>query len=143
MNQNIINLLKREHLVLLGHTRDLGDILAGSGGLTDKDTRIRISATVGDMYRLLKSHGELENERLYPALRIAFGEETDWMLGMTEMQDEMILNEAKRLYDFATLQPSSVLQNEFELAVANLIRWIGEHVAFEEEKLFPRYPGGI
>ena len=94
--------------------------------------------TLDRIRTIVKSHGELETAKLFPALREATREDSDWQLGMTEMQDELILKEVGRLCDLVSRTPMGISLPELKESATHLARWITEHVTIEEKFLFPK-----
>jgi hemerythrin superfamily protein len=136
--KSLIEILKEEHQSLLTEMRYLQRAVAGKA--SGSEARGKVTGSIERLYRLLKSHGDLEKEQLFPALRNAYAEDSNWQLGMTEMQDGLILQEVKRLLDRNSVQSPAVPSDEIKETVSNLSRWIEEHVTMEEEQLFPKLP---
>jgi iron-sulfur cluster repair protein YtfE (RIC family) len=86
---------------------------------------------------LLSEHGKKETEALFPTLLARLPKADHWQVRMLEIQDEAIGVEARHLLDWCALPspPSSARVQEHGL---RLVRWLREHVAVEEERLFPR-----
>jgi hemerythrin superfamily protein len=86
---------------------------------------------------LLTAHGRLEVETLFPALKASLPKSDRWQIVMLEIQDEAILVETRHLLEWCA-NPAVVPAGRFQEGGARLVRWVREHVAIEEERLFPR-----
>jgi hypothetical protein len=62
-------------------------------------------------------------------------------MGMTETQDEMLLQEVRHLHELVSGLPSSVSVEQLKRSMAYLVQWLREHVRIEEEDLFPKLQG--
>jgi len=86
---------------------------------------------------LLTEHGKKESERLFPVLLSRLPDSDHWQVRMLEIQDEAIVVEAGHLLDWCKAPSTPPLATVREHGV-RLVRWLREHVAIEEERLFPR-----
>jgi hemerythrin-like domain-containing protein len=133
---DLLDLLKREHQQALALAGEL------EGFLPPPKAKNHIaSALIGQplekLIALLSEHGKRETESLFPVLLSRIPQTDHWQIRMLEIQDEAIGVEARHLLDWcrAPSPPPSARVREHGL---RLVRWLREHVAVEEERLFPR-----
>ena len=133
-----IQTLKDDHRQLLALAGEAQALLAGeSPRAMPPPDHERLQMCLRQLIDLLQSHGRLEDAELFPALRRRLPEADHWQIKMVEIQDEAVLMLANDLQGWATgvssFSPEWVQEN-----AARLLRWLHEHVAIEEERLFPR-----
>ncbi len=136
---DFLDALKEDHRRLLIQIEELERILMGFTDPLSTAARNGIRELLQRCIELLKSHGERETAELFPLLRSHLPEADEWLVGMTEVQDEMILQVARQLlYEFCSGTPSSISVERLREDGARLVRWARMHVRVEEERLFPR-----
>ena len=136
--QELVRRLEEDHRILLEKLRDLESWVAAGKGSPNQAFWDRVTQSMAAIIDILKIHSELEEQKLFPILRLAAGEDSDWQLGMTEMQDNLIFKEVERLRDLVTSRPMGISLPELKESTAHLTRWINEHITIEEQFLFPK-----
>jgi len=134
--KKLLNLLKEEHRRLLTQTEELSAILSASS-IRPVD-HARCGQLLQQFLELKTAHGQKEVAELFPALEQALPQTDYWQIKMLEIQEEAILSEARHLYEWMANHPASASFERLREDGARLIRWMREHVDFEEERLFPR-----
>jgi len=136
--RKLVETLEADHQDLTADLRILEEFVLVGKGSPGPEFWARVVETLNRVHARLKSHGELEERELYPALRMATGEESDWQLGMTEMQDGLIIKEVTRLFNLVSENPRGISLPELKESATHLKRWLHEHMEIEEKFLFPK-----
>jgi len=134
----LVALLKGEHQTLLALARDLETVLpAPRAKSVAVSTQPKLRQFLDRIIALLTAHGRMETEALFPALLARLPHSDHWQVRMLEIQDEAILVEAGHLRDWCA-EAQAPPAARFREHGVRLERWLREHVAIEEERLFPR-----
>jgi len=134
---DLVALLKEEHQTLLALARELEAVLPSPRAKSVAvSTQPKLKQFLGRIIALLTSHGKMETQVLFPALLSRLPQSDHWQVRMLEIQDEAILVEAGHLRDWCA--DSSPPAARFREHGVRLVRWLREHVAIEEERLFPK-----
>ncbi|MBI3622050.1 MAG: hemerythrin domain-containing protein [Nitrospirae bacterium] len=136
--KKLLDLLVEEHRRLLALTEQLSAILSSESVRPDERTRFR--QLLAQFLELKTAHGQKEVAELFPALEQALPQADHWQIKMLEIQEESILSEARHLYQWIVDNPASGSFERLREDGARMIRWMREHIKFEEERLFPRLP---
>jgi iron-sulfur cluster repair protein YtfE (RIC family) len=136
--RELVERLEADHRILLSKLKSLEEWVAGGKASPNPEFWNRTLQSLVEIRDILKVHGEMEERKLFPVLRMATGEDSDWQLGMTEMQDGLILSELERLRELVSRQPRGISQPELKESTTHLTRWIHEHMEIEEKFLFPK-----
>lgn len=131
--------LKEDHSRLLAEVRKLEEILNPMKAPLNPPARERFLEFLKNLTDLLEAHVELESNQFFSRLRSVLPEKDQWQLRMMEVQDEMILNQVKRLYEMASAAPHCISVTQLKDSGMHLTRWIREHIIIEEEHLFPKF----
>jgi hypothetical protein len=138
MRLDLLGKLQDDHRQLLALVDRLEHLLAR---LTNPPTPADLTAlqeALEQFIAKLSSHGAWESREFFPALRGRLNEGEQWLIGMTEIQDEAMLSEAEGLHrlvsDATSIQPIGKLKEDG----GRLVRWVREHVMIEEERLFTK-----
>jgi hemerythrin-like domain-containing protein len=133
---DLLDLLRREHQQALALAGELEGFLPPQK-VKNRLASAQIRQPLERLIALLSSHGKRETESLFPVLLSRLPRTDHWQIRMLEIQDEALGVEARHLLDWcrAPLPPPSEQVREHGL---RLVRWLREHVAVEEERLFPR-----
>jgi hemerythrin-like domain-containing protein len=134
--KKLLDLLVDEHGQLLALTGKLSAIL--SSDTVRPDDRARLRRLLEQFLELKIAHGQKEVAELFPALEQVLPQADQWQIKMLEIQEESILSEARHLYQWMVDNPASGSFEQLREDGARLIRWMREHVKFEEERLFSR-----
>ena len=134
--KKLLDLLVEEHRQLLALTEQLSAILLSESVRPDDRTRLR--QLLAQFLELKTTHGQKEVAELFPALEQTLPQADYWQIKMLEIQEESILSEARHLYQWMADNPSSASFERLREDGARMIRWMQEHVKFEEERLFSR-----
>lgn len=138
---NFVKTLIADHQRFLVLAKELEGILSE---LTDSITPSVLEGLrkrFQQIIELLSSHVERKRNELFPVLRDRLPKANYWLMEMTEPQDEMLLNEVRQLHDLVSGLPSPISAEQLKKSVAQLNRWLREHVMIEEEHLFTRLQG--
>lgn len=132
----LLDQLKREHQQALALAGELEGLLPPPRA-ENHLAYVQIRQPLERLIALLSEHGKRETEFLFPVLLSRLPQTDHWQIRMLEIQDEAIGVEAHHLLDWcrAPSPPPSAQVREHGL---RLVRWLREHVAVEEERLFPR-----
>jgi hemerythrin-like domain-containing protein len=136
--QEIVRGLEADHRELSVKLHSLERWVMGEKGSPKQDYWDRFLNSLVEIRDILKVHSEVEEQKLFTVLRLATGEDSDWQLGMTEMQDALIFKELERLGNLVNSQPRGISLAELKESTAHLTRWIQEHIAIEEKFIFPK-----
>ncbi|HTP42691.1 MAG TPA: hemerythrin domain-containing protein [Nitrospiria bacterium] len=128
--------LKREHEQVLDLARELEGFLPPPKSNNALQTA-QLRMSLERLTVLLAEHGKKETDLLFPELLSRLPKSDHWQVRMLEIQDEAIGVEARHLLDWCTTPTAPPLARVREHGV-RLVRWLREHVAIEEERLFPR-----
>ncbi|MEW6324553.1 MAG: hemerythrin domain-containing protein [Nitrospirota bacterium] len=133
-----IQSLKEDHRQLLALAGEAEALLVlESPSMMPPPERERLRACLQRLIELLAAHGRIEEQQLFPALRLRLAEADHWQVKMIEVQDEAILTLARDLAAWsagaASCPPEWVRESG-----SRLLRWLHEHVVIEEERLFPK-----
>jgi hemerythrin-like domain-containing protein len=120
------------------------DAMIGEMEKTIKGLKNPVSPVIQEKFRglidplteLLMAHDELETRELFPILQKRVPKADQWQIRMVEVQDEMILAEARHFQELFTGAPSSASAERIRVSGAHLVRWIREHIMIEEQNLF-------
>jgi hypothetical protein len=128
--------LKREHEQALAIAKELEGFLPLPSS-KDAAPSAQLPPLLERLIVHLSEHGKKETEALFPTLLARLPKTDHWQVRMLEIQDEAIGVEARHLLDWCALPspPPSARVREHGL---RLVRWLREHAAVEEERLFPR-----
>jgi len=140
MTDLIITLIE-EHRRLNAMMEEMERMITGLNEPVGPVLQKKFRGLIDPLIELLKVHGELESIKLFPILKKRIPEADQWQIRMVEVQDEMILAEARHLQElFAgpALPPPAGRVRE---SGAHLVRWIREHIMIEEQNLFTRIEG--
>lgn len=137
----LIKTLIADHQRLLVLARELERILSELTDSLNPAALDGIQRQLQQLIELLSSHDERERTELFPLLRDRLPKADYWQIGMTESQDEMLLNEIRHLHELVSNPPLSVSADQLRKNVTPFIRWLREHVRIEEEDLFPKLQG--
>jgi hemerythrin-like domain-containing protein len=138
---DLIEKLKKEHRQLMALVVEMEVAVMGIEDPVPPHVREKLRETVQRFFEQLTSHDELERRELFPVLRKHIQEADQWQAGMIEIQDEMILTEARHFLELVSKESSSVSADRVLEGSSHLIRWVREHVMIEEQVLFPRLEG--
>jgi len=134
----LIALLKEEHREALAFSHELEAVLpAPRAQVVAASTRPKLKQLLDRVINLLAAHGKREVEVLFPLLLARLPKTDHWQVRMLEIQDEAILVEAGHLRDWCAEAPAPSAARFREHGV-RLVRWLREHVAIEEERLFTK-----
>jgi len=134
--KKLLDLLVEEHRQLLALTGQLSAILSSES--IRPDDRARFRRQLEQFLELKTAHGQKEVAELFPALEQVLPQADHWQIKMLEIQEESILSEARHLYQWMVDNPASASFERLREDGARMIRWMREHVKFEEERLFSR-----
>ena len=134
--KTLLNLLKEEHQRLLALAGELSAILSATPARSDD--RARFQQLLEQFLELKTAHGQKEVAEFFPTLEQTLPQEDHWQIKMLEIQEEAILSEARHLHERMAGRVSADSLKQLQEDGARLIRWMREHVEFEEERLFPR-----
>lgn len=137
----LIERLVEEHRRLIALIGEMEKMITGLKEPVGLVIQEKFRGLIDPMVELLKAHGELEGRELFPNLQKRIPETNQWQIRMVEVQDEMILAEARHLQELFSGTPSSVSAERIRESGAHLIRWIREHIMMEEQNLFPMLEG--
>lgn len=138
---NLIKTLIADHQRLLVVAKGLEGTLPELTDSLNPTALDKLRRQLQQLIELLSSHGERERNGLFPVLRNRLPRADYWQIGMTESQDEMLLNEIRHLHELVSNPPLSVSVDQLRKNVTHFIRWLREHVRIEEEDLFPKLQG--
>ncbi len=133
---NLIERLVEEHRRLNAMTGELEKMITGLKDPVSQAFQEKFRGLIDPLIELIGVHDELETRELFPALRKLVPEAHQWQIRMLEVQDEMILAEARHFQELFAGAPSSVSAQRIKESGAHLVRWIGEHIMMEEQNLF-------
>lgn len=138
---NLIEKLVEEHRRLSALTGEMGRMIKGLKDPVRPDFQETFRRTIDPLIGLLVAHGELETRDLFPILQKRIPEADRWQVRMLEVQDEMILAEARHFQELFSGAASPVPAERIRESGAHLIRWIDEHIVIEEQNLFTKLEG--
>jgi hemerythrin-like domain-containing protein len=133
--KKLLDLLVQEHRRLLELTDQLSALLSSKSIRPDDYAQLR--HLLEQFLELKTAHGQKEVAELFPALENALPQADRWQIKMLEIQEESILSEARHLYAWVTEHPAAAPFERLREDGARMIRWMREHVQFEEDRLFP------
>ena len=133
---NLIEQLVEEHRRLIALTDEMENMIKGLKDPVSPVVQGKFRGLIDPLIELLKVHDELERRELFPILQKRIPEANQWQVRMVEVQDEMILAEARHFQELFAGAPSSVSVERIRESGAHLVRWIGEHIVMEEQNLF-------
>jgi hemerythrin-like domain-containing protein len=134
---NLIEQLLKEHRRLIAMTGEMETMIKGLKDPVGRVVQGRFRGLIDRLIELLKVHDELEKRELFPILQNRIPEGNLWQVGMMGVQDEMILAEARHFQELFPGSPSPASAERIRESGAHLVRWIREHIAVEEQNLFP------
>jgi hemerythrin-like domain-containing protein len=134
--KKLVNRLVEEHRLLLTLIDALEVILSPNYGHSFDSTKL--GQMLKQIIELMAAHSETEKMKLSPALQRCLPEVDYWQIKMLEIQDEAIYYEAIHLHEWLMEHPSPTSFERLQKDGARLIRWVREHIGFEEGRLFPR-----
>ena len=135
---DFLDTLKVDHQRFLNQVGEIERILREISEPLSPATQHELRDRLQQLIELLSSHDELERKELLPALRRHLPKDDEWLAGMLEIEDEMILKEARQLYELSLGTPSPISVERLRESGARVVRWMRVHVKVEEERLFPR-----
>jgi len=134
----LVAILQEEHQRLIAFAHELETVLPAPRAKTiAASTRPKLKQLLTQVITLLTAHGKMEAEALFPALLSRLPQADHWQVRMLEIQDEAILVETGHLRDWCAEAHAAPAARLREHGV-RLVRWLREHVAVEEERLFPQ-----
>lgn len=133
---NLIEKLVDEHRRLNAMTGEIAKMITGLKDPVSQVFQEKFRGFIDPLIELLEVHGELETRELFPILQKRVPEADQWQVRMLEVQDEMILAEARHFQELFAGAPSSVSAERIHESGAHLVRWIREHIMMEEQNLF-------
>jgi hemerythrin-like domain-containing protein len=134
--KKLVNLLVEEHRRLLVLIDALDVILSPKSGRPFDPTKV--GQLLEQVIELMAAHSETERVELLPALQRCLPEVDYWQIKMLEIQDEAIYNGALHLHEWLMEHPAPASSGRLQKDGVRLIRWVREHIGFEEGRLFPR-----
>jgi hemerythrin-like domain-containing protein len=133
---NLIEKLVDEHRRLNALIGEMERMITGLKDPVSQVLQEKFRGLIDPLIELLEVHGELETRELFPILQKRIPEANQWQIRMVEVQDEMILAEARHFQELFAGAPSSVSAERIHESGAHLVRWIHEHIIMEEQNLF-------
>jgi hemerythrin-like domain-containing protein len=133
---NLIERLIDDHRRLNAMIGEMEKMITGLKNPVSPIFQEKFRGLINPLTELLKVHDELETRELFPLLQKRVPEADQWQVRMVEVQDEMILAEARHFQELFAGAPSSVSAERIKESGAHLVRWIGEHIIMEEQNLF-------
>jgi hemerythrin-like domain-containing protein len=134
---NLIEQLLKEHRQLIALTGEMETMIRDLNDPVSPVVEGKFRGLIDPLIELLIAHDELERRELFPILQERIPEANQWQVRMVEVQDEMILAEARHFQEHFSGSPSPASAERIKKKGAQLFRWIREHVAVEEQNLFP------
>ncbi len=133
-----LTILTEDHVELLAEAAELKRVFAGRDFPLNAEALGAVRNLLDQVIDRLESHGMREADWLFSVLEKKMDEGSRWQVRMMEIQDEMILTEAKCLRELVSGAPASIARDRLREGGMHLTRWIREHVEIEEKHLFPR-----
>ncbi len=133
---NLIEKLVDEHRRLNALIGEMEKMITGLKDPVSQVFQEKFRGLIDPLIELLEVHGELETRELFPILQKRIPEANQWQIRMVEVQDEMILAEARHFQELFAGAPSSVSAERIHESGAHIVRWIREHIVIEEQNLF-------
>jgi len=138
----LIKTLIEEHRRLNAMMEEMEPMLTGLKEPVSPVFQEKFRGLINSLTELLVVHGDLEARELVPVLKKRIPESEQWQIRMVEVQDEMILSEARHLQEIFVGTSTSVSAGRIKEGGAHLVRWIREHIMIEENNLFTKIDGG-
>jgi hypothetical protein len=132
----LVDRLKEDHRRLLIIAGQMEAILScDSASPTDCQ---RLRHLLEQFIEVLTIHQQTETQELCPALEKCLPEVDHWQIKILEPGDEAILSEAGHFLDWLVNNPTATSFGNLRIDRVRLIRWIREHIGYEEQRLLPR-----
>ncbi len=135
----LLKQLMKEHKDLFSIIEELQNVSNDRMDLSNLTNRESLKEKLSGLIEFLKAHGELEALQLYPVLKESLPANMNWMLGMTEIQEGLILKETRQLRDLLDEPGEHLTREKLKNTVSQLERWVVEHIEMEEKQLFSWY----
>jgi hemerythrin-like domain-containing protein len=136
---NLIEKLIDEHRRLNALIGEMEGMITGLKDPVSQAVQEKFRGLIDPLIELLEIHGELETRELFPILQKRIQEANQWQIRMVEVQDEMILAEARHFQELFAGAPLSVSAERIHESGAHIVRWIREHIVMEEQNLFTMF----
>lgn len=133
----LIERLVEEHSRLNAMTVEMETLMKDLKDPVSADVEEKFRGIINPLVELLRAHDELERRELFPHLQTQIPEANQWQIRMVEVQDELILAEARHFQDQFSVSPTPASAGRIRQMGAHLVRWIREHIEVEENNLFP------